>query len=272
MLVLLIGIGILAYQGRVYIWAAFNQPQMFFDPVLDQVAAPLVKELGTVPILSFSKTNGFRHHQAIAAATQMFDSLASENGWQFFHTENGAYFTADNLARFRLVILSHKSGTTWTASQRLALREYVEKGGTLIALHAAGDASNLEWRWYAQEVIRTKFVNHPMRQHIQQATLTVENLKHPATRHLSSQWQRADEWYNFDISPRQNTNVLVSLDENSYDPEDGAMGKDHPIVWWHNVEAGRVLFNAMGHTQSSYSEPDYLLFMQGMIEWGLEVK
>ncbi|NOX51091.1 MAG: hypothetical protein GXP16_11250, partial [Gammaproteobacteria bacterium] len=76
MLVLLIGVGVVAYQGRVYIWAAFNQPQMFLDPVLDTVADPLKDELGAVPILSFSKTNGFRHHQAIAAATQMFDSLA----------------------------------------------------------------------------------------------------------------------------------------------------------------------------------------------------
>ena len=58
----------------------------------------------------------------------MLDELAAENGWQFFHTENGAVFTPENLQRFRLIVLNHKSGTVWTSQQRQALQDYVEVG------------------------------------------------------------------------------------------------------------------------------------------------
>ena len=127
-LVLLVIAGVFAYQNRLYIRMAIQQPQLFREPVFEQSAAPLPADLGTVPILSFSKTNGYRHHDSIAASIEMLDELAAENGWQFFHTENGAVFTPENLQRFRLVVLNHKSGTVWTSQQRQALQDYVEVG------------------------------------------------------------------------------------------------------------------------------------------------
>ena len=87
------------------------------EPVIDQSAAPLPADLGAVAILSFSKTNGYRHHDSIAASIKMLDELAAANGWQIFHTENGAVFTPENLQRFGLIILNHKSGTVWTEGQ-----------------------------------------------------------------------------------------------------------------------------------------------------------
>ena len=59
-----------------------------------------------------------------------------------------------------------------------------------------------------------------MTQHIQPATLIVEDRSHPATAHLGSVWQRSDEWYNFVASPRGNTKVLMSIDEATYDREE----------------------------------------------------
>ena len=84
MLVLLIVAGIFAYQNRLYIRLAIQQPQLFREPVFEHSAPPLPADLGSVPILSFSKTNGFRHHDSISASIQMLDELGAENGWQFF--------------------------------------------------------------------------------------------------------------------------------------------------------------------------------------------
>ena len=265
---LLLGIG--AHQGRVYINAFINQPQMFRAPVLDNIAPPLPVDLGLVPILSFSKTNGYRHHDSIGASQNMLDALALRHGWQFYHTENGAVFSRENLARFRLVVLNHKSGTVWTTAQRQALREYVETGGTVLAWHAAGGDQGYDWAWYLDELLRSQFVDHPMDEHIQQATLNVEDTRHPATFHLASTWQRNDEWYNFAASPRSRVNVLISIDEATYDPEKSPMGEDHPLVWWHEVGEGRIFYNAMGHTAKTYQEPDYQAFIAGAIAWGLK--
>ncbi len=267
---LLLVVAVSAYRYRALLGAAMDQPQMFRAPELDTVAPALPADLGEVAILSFSKTNGFRHLQAIPASTALLDELGREQGWQFYHTENGAIFTDENLARFALVVLNHKSGTVWTEAQRAAFKSYVEGGGTVVALHAAGgDAGGYDWAWYLDEVLRAQFVDHPMRQHIQPARLVVEDRSHPATQHLDATWQRADEWYNFEESPRSRVNVLVSIDETTYDPETSPMGADHPMVWWHEVGEGRVLYSALGHTVESYAEPAFKRFIAGAIRWGL---
>ena len=60
LLALLVVGGLFAYENRLYLRMAIQQPQLFREPVLDQSAAPLPADLGAVAILSFSKTNGYR--------------------------------------------------------------------------------------------------------------------------------------------------------------------------------------------------------------------
>ena len=269
LVIVVLGLAVGAYNYRVYISVFMTQPQMFQAPALDEEPQALPADLGLVPILSFSKTNGYRHHESIAASRRMLDGIGLRNGWQFYHSENGSLFNPEQLSRFQLIVLNHKSGTTWTLDQRQALKSYVEGGGTLLAFHAAGGDNGYDWPWYLDQLLRAQFVDHPMSQHIQSATLTVENNRHPATQHLTSTWQRSDEWYNFESSPRERTNVLISIEETSYDPEKSPMGSDHPLVWWHQVGKGRVFYNAMGHTEATYQEPEYQAFVTGAIIWGL---
>ena len=267
--ILSVVIAVVVYQNWMYVRAIYNQPQLFRDPVFDTQAPVLPQDLGGVAILSFSKTNGYRHLQSIPASIQMLDELAAENGWQFYHTENAAVFTVANLKRFQLVVLNHKSGTVWTDEQRSALKDYVESGGSMIAQHAAGGDQGYDWKWYFDQVLKAQFVDHPMTEHIQPADLIVEEQNHPATAHLPSIWRRSDEWYNFSASPRAATNVLISIDESTYDPEKSPMGEDHPLVWWHKVGEGQVLYSALGHTAGTYQEPQFRQFMRGAIAWGL---
>jgi hypothetical protein len=59
----------------------------------------------------------------------------------------------------------------------------------------------------------------------------------------------------------------MTVDEHSYDPGDGAMGADHPISWWHAYDGGRSWYTALGHTDSTYSEPLFLGFLLGGIRY-----
>jgi hypothetical protein len=61
----------------------------------------------------------------------------------------------------------------------------------------------------------------------------------------------------------------VSIDESTYDPETSPMGKDHPLVWWHEVGEGQVFYSALGHTTETYQESHFRKFMRGAIVWGL---
>ena len=59
-------------------------------------------------ILVFTKTNGFRHHEAIPAGLVTLRSLAELGGWDLFHTENGAVHTPELLAHIQILLPSQK--------------------------------------------------------------------------------------------------------------------------------------------------------------------
>lgn len=226
-------------------------------------------------ILVFSKTNGFRHEEAIPAANAMFDAMAAERGWGLFKTENGAVMTPEILALFDAVVFSNASGDMFTPQQEAAFKAFLENGGGYLGIHAAGDSSHKEWGWYVSEVIGTNFIGHPIDPQFQKATVRIEDRSHPATRHLGETWQRTDEWYSFDKPPRKpGITVLATLDETTYKPgslmgTELAMGKDHPIVWWRCVGKGRAFYSALGHTAASFSEPEYKQLLAGALDWVL---
>ncbi len=68
-------------------------------------------------------------------------------------------------------------------------------------------------------------------------------------------WLTTDEWYGFHANPRDSVHVLLTLDETSYEPGDGAMGTNHPVAWCHEHEGGRAFYTALGHTKESYRDP-----------------
>jgi uncharacterized protein len=72
-------------------------------------------------ILVFSKTNGFRHEEAIPAANALFAKMANDNGWGYFQTENAATFSPAILAQFDAVVFNNVSGDVFLPQQRACL-------------------------------------------------------------------------------------------------------------------------------------------------------
>ena len=148
----------------------------------------------------------------------------------------------------------------------------MENGGQFLGIHAAGGDRSYEWQWRPEHLIKTQFVSHPNIPHFQDAELIPEDRSHPATRHLPETWVKNDEWYTFADSPRDRVNVLVSIDEDSYNPStwmwgrDLAMG-DHPMIWHHKVGEGRVFYSALGHQASSYSKENYRKLLLEASKW-----
>lgn len=245
--------------------------------VYETTPPALPKDIARPAILVFSKTNGFRHEEAIPAGNAMLQKLAADNGWGYFQTENGATFSPEILARFDAVVFNNTSGDVFTPDQRKAFQAFLENGGGWVGIHAAGDNSHEAWPWYVDKVIGTRFTGHPMDPQFQQATMRIEDRAHPSTRHLGETLARTDEWYSFDKSPRApGINVLATLDEKTYVQkgpfgQELSMGSDHPIAWWRCVGKGRALYSAGGHTASSFSEPGFAGHIAGAVRWALKL-
>jgi type 1 glutamine amidotransferase len=209
----------------------------------------------------FSRTTGYRH-VSIGAGVEALQGMAQERGWTLSATEDPTTFSDTGLSSYNVIVFLNTSEDVLDDSQQAAMETFIRAGNGFVGVHGAS-ASEYYWPWY-EGLAGAYFNAHP---DIQQATIVVEDASHPSTAHLSETWARTDEWYGFRINPRDPVNVLLSLDELSYSPGDGAMDGDHPIAWYHEYNGGRSFYTALGHTTESYAEAEFLEHVAGGIEW-----
>ncbi|CAM02268.1 hypothetical protein A8924_3383 [Saccharopolyspora erythraea NRRL 2338] len=209
-------------------------------------------------VLVFSKTAGYRH-ESIPDGVDAVRRLGAEHGFAVESTEDSKVFHDGNLARFDAVVWLSTTGDVLDDAQQRAFERYVRGGGGYLGVHAAAD-TEYDWPFYGR-LVGAYFASHP---EIQPATVRVEGARHDSTAHLPRRWERTDEWYNFRTNPRESSHVLLSLDESSYQPGDGAMG-DHPIAWCHRVGDGRAFYTGGGHTAQSFADPDFRRHLLGGI-------
>lgn len=250
-----------------------------FVPKKDYETEPptLPAELGSPAVLVFTKTNAFRHEEAIPAGVAMIEEIAARRGWSVFHTENGAAFESEILARFDAVVWHMTSGDVLTDGQKAAFQSWLEEGHGYVGTHAAGDGSHT-WEWYRDNLIGVHYGQHPMGPQFQEAKVDVEDRDHPATAKWPETFRHTEEWYSFTESPRsKGFRVLATVDESTYSPridflwfdEDLRMGDDHPIVWTSCVGKGRAFYSALGHQAVAYQTQYLKDLTEGAIAWAL---
>ncbi len=214
-------------------------------------------------ILAYYETEGFTH-ASISTALDTVDELAAENGIVVDRSDDSAVFTDANLANYDAVVFISTTGDVLNDDEQAAFEQYIRGGGGYAGIHAATD-TEYDWPWYG-ELVGAYFDSHPS---IQEALIEVEDDTHPSTEHLGETWTRTDEWYDFQTNPRDDVNVLLTLDEDSY--QGGSMGEDHPIAWYHEFDGGRSWYTAGGHTSESYGEPDFQQHILGGILWAADI-
>ncbi|MCK5440341.1 MAG: ThuA domain-containing protein [Maribacter sp.] len=263
---------LLVLAAGTFIWKA-RYGINFYDSTPPELPA----NLSGKTVLLFSKTNGFRHGEAIEASIPAFEEMAKDNGWTMYATDNGAVFNHGQLQKFDVVIWNNTSGKVLDEEQREHFKDYLEQGGGYLGIHASGDNSH-QWDWYEQNVIGALFSHHPISPQFQKATMHLEEGNGTMTHGLQDTWEREEEWYMFYESPRKKGfQVLYTVDETPINPsgnipllasdKDWGMGEDHPIVWYHPLGKGRAVYSALGHSGSAFQEPDHLQLLENAIRW-----
>ncbi|MDX1736027.1 MAG: ThuA domain-containing protein [Halioglobus sp.] len=215
---------------------------------------------GSVQVLVFSKTLGYRH-ASIGAGRRALQALARDAGYDLHLTEDAGVFNDEALAQFAAVVFLNTTGDVLDAAQQAAFERYIRAGGGFVGVHSASD-TEYDWPWFG-ELVGARFDGHP---EIQPARLRVVDNDHPATRTLPDPWRRTDEWYNFrDIVP--DLNWLITIDESSY--TGGTNGEAHPMAWYRHFDGGRSFYTAMGHTAASYREDTFLEHLRGGLAWAI---
>lgn len=272
---LLISLMTLVLLGMAGLWYV-GAWRIVFPSHQHDTVAPVIPASVTGPsILVFSKTNSFRHKEGIEAGGRALGSIASHKGWGVFHTENGAVFNAADLARFDAVVFLNATGDMLSEAQERAFTIWLEAGGGWLGIHAAGDGSHAEWKWYRDNLIGADFTAHPMDPQFQVATVYMENHQHPVVQDIPSLWEHRDEWYSWEKSARgEGFTILATLDESSYSPVQKMFGSevdlhmgDHPVVWANCVAGGRSVYTAMGHTNEAFQKQEFVTLLENALTW-----
>jgi type 1 glutamine amidotransferase len=236
----------------------------------DQDAPPQPAEAAraTIPsgterprLLIFSRTVGFRHASIPDGVKALRERLGT--AWTVDHTEDSATFTREGLAPYSAIVFLSTTGDVLDDAQQQSLTQWVLSGGGWIGIHSAADTEH-QWPWYGDQLCCARFVTHPA---VQRSTVIVEDRAHPSTSMLPERWERTDEWYVYDRSPRtvDGVRVLASMDGSTITGP--RMEGDHPIAWCRDLGKGRAWYTGGGHTSESFAEPLFMDHIEGGLRW-----
>lgn len=211
-------------------------------------------------IVVFSKTAGYRHDESIARGVELIRTESALLDVEVLHTEDSSVFAADSIKLFDAAVWLHVSGDVLADEERNAFGEYLQGGGGFAGIHGTADAE-YGWSDYSQ-IVGARFLYHPQDQS-QRASIRIENHEHASTVDLPEPWDWADEWYSFQENPRPHVNVLLRVDESTYDPQEHPMGEDHPLSWSGNYGAGRTWYTSLGHHPGTYSDRNFISHVWG---------
>jgi cytochrome c len=234
------------------------------------LAAGAVEGAEGLNLMVYSRTAGFRHGGAIDAGIEVLRTMAEAEGWELTVTEDAGAFTEENVARYDVIVFNNTTQNVLPeAGQREALQAFIRGGGGFVGIHAATDTL-YDWEWYGQ-LVGAYFRGHPPG--MQLATVKVEDPDHPSMQGMGDSFEFHDEWYFWRANPRENVQVLATLDRSSHEAlsaYDADAAGDHPIIWTNEFDGGRVWYTALGHERGPVTDERFVKMLRNGILWAAD--
>lgn len=219
-------------------------------------------------VLLFTKTAGF-HHTSINEGVDALRNLADKHHFALDWHESASEFTDDKLKNYDVIVFLNTTADILNDAQQGAMERFIRSGKGFVGIHSASD-TEYDWPWY------TKMVGHLFKIHpvIQTAKLRVVDSNFPGLETMPASRVWTDEWYEYTPATIDDLNYLLTVDEDTYDPNvtwgdnvGKGMGDFHPIAWYHEYDGGRAFYTGLGHVPGTYSDPIFQDHIYGGIWW-----
>jgi len=154
-----------------------------------------------------------------------------------------------------------------TEEQGKAIKDFVEAGGALYALHNSSHIS-LSSKDY-REVMGGAYISHPA---LRPFKVSVVNKEHPITRDVQDFIVNDEQHF---VTYDKDPNYILLRSENIDGLTDISEGKDlgaKAIAGWaYDFGKGRMAFTAVGHTLHAMWEPEYFKLQKNAVRWLLKM-
>ena len=155
-----------------------------------------------------------------------------------------------------------------TEEQGKAIKDFVEAGGALYALHNSSHIS-LSSKDY-REVMGGAYISHPA---LRPFKVSVVNKEHPITRDVQDFIVNDEQHF---VTYDKDPNYILLRSENIDGLTDISEGKDlgaKAIAGWaYDFGKGRVVFTAVGHTLHALWQPEYFKLQKNAVKWLLKME
>jgi type 1 glutamine amidotransferase len=150
-----------------------------------------------------------------------------------------------------------------TEEQGAAIKDFVQTGGSLYALHNSSHIS-LSSKYY-REVMGGAYIDHPP---LRPFKVSVVNKEHPITRGVQDFIVNDEQHF---VTYDKDSKYILLRSENIDGLTDVSEGKDlgaKAIAGWaYDFGKGRVAFTAVGHTLHALWQPEYFKVQKNAVRW-----
>ncbi|MEK7724925.1 MAG: ThuA domain-containing protein [Acidobacteriota bacterium] len=221
-------------------------------------------------LLVVTVTKGYKH-QSIPVLEKVIEDLGKINNK---YTVDFARTDKDLAMKMNAAGLQDYDGVVFASTtgdlplpDKEAFLKWIKAGNAFIGIHSATDTFHNFQPFI--EMIGGEFSAHGPQLKV---SLISQDIKHPATKHLSKTTELFDEIYVFKSFVRENVQVLLSLDKNpnQKDKEDFNKPGFYPIAWCRRYGKGRVFYTALGHREDVIESEIFKKHLLGGINWSLK--
>lgn len=220
-------------------------------------------------VLYFSQTMGGRH-ATIDLGRDVLRKLGAASGaFALDECTDSRKWSAEYFKPYDAIVSFGGGNLVIPEACRKALLAFVRGGKGFVGIHAAVVMlPQPAWPEFAQ-MLGAQYAGILWEQPVQ---ITVEDRRHPATRHLGASFTIKDEIYQFARWERAKTHVLLSVDTRSVDVfKLGVRRKDRDfaVAWCHPYGRGRVFYTCLGHSPQTWQDPRFQTHLMNAIRWAM---
>lgn len=212
-----------------------------------------------------------QHAPFTKAAVKWLNGFSKENGIEFDVINDTKKINDDYLRQYNLFIQLDYPPYNWTPAAKKALEDYLIEGrGGWIGFHHATLLGEFDgfpmWKFFSDFMGDIRFKNYVAQ--TCDGKVVVENKSHPVMKGVSPEFVLShDEWYTYDRSPRPDVNVLMHVDEDSYNVDTDVKMGDHPVAWVNEKIKARNVYFQMGHSPELFDSKDFTTMFGNAISW-----
>ena len=234
-------------------------------------------------VLAWADTrNGIAQHDSVSHALALIERLGYESGAYdtFIRTDSNIISKrplmttgqpasgGPSLANVDAIFFLGHREVDLNAEQRADLLSFIKDDGKgFVAAHTATTAFQ-SWPEFG-EMLGGQYDEHPWGSIY--GSVINEDPGFPATKHFPPTFNFTDEFYQTKGYSRDKMRVLLRLDMSKMPPNPGVhrTDGDFPLAWAKMYGKGRVFYSSLGHSASTWDNPDVYHMYFEALKWSL---